>query len=125
MAPAPIPPTHPGARSVAGPRPSGPGSPLKRSLLGRRSPAAPAPGRPRPGGESGEAAARPALVSLSWAEQDIENRWGLFKGGRFTSVNKGLSFTLAALISAAYLGLMFVLFHQGTERSFLWRLGQM
>jgi biopolymer transport protein ExbB/TolQ len=64
------------------------------------------------------------LVSLSWTEQDIENRWGLFKGGRFTSVNKGLSFTLAVLIAAAYLGLMFVLFNSGNVGPFLHRLGQ-
>ena len=118
MDPAPIPPTPPAAISAqarlpsAAPRPSASGPPLRRSLLGRRAPAAPASGRPRPSGEPAEAAARPALVSLSWTEQDIENRWGLFKGGRFTSVNRALSFTLAALISAAYMGLMFMFYHQ-------------
>jgi biopolymer transport protein ExbB/TolQ len=95
-------------------------------LLGRRSPAAPAPGRPRPGGEPAQAAARPALVALNWAEEDIESHWGLFKGGRFTSVNKALSFTLAAIVSAAYLGLMFVFYqhHQPDNPTLLSRLGQ-
>ena len=91
-------------------------------MLGRGTPAA--PGRPRPGGEAAEAAARPALVSLSWAKQDIENRWGIFKGGRFTSVNKGFSFTLAAVISAVYLGLMYAFYHRLSEGSLLHGLGE-
>ena len=130
MDPASIPPTPPAARSAkerlasSSSRPATPGSPLRRSLLGRRTSTAPAPGRPRPGGESPEATARPALVSLSWTEQDIENRWGLFKGGRFTSVNKGLSFTLAVLISAAYLGLMFVFYRPENKGSFIYGMGQ-
>jgi biopolymer transport protein ExbB/TolQ len=75
-------------------------------LLSKRSPAArqvPAGAAPAPAG------ARPALVSLSWADEDIENRWGLFKGGRFTSVNKPFTFILAAGISAIFLWLMFML----------------
>jgi biopolymer transport protein ExbB/TolQ len=55
------------------------------------------------------AATRPAIVTLSWEREDIENRWGLFKGGRFTSVNKTFTFILAAIIAAAFLWLMFVL----------------
>lgn len=114
MDPASNPPTPPRPAPEQGPaaRPGSlaPRSPLRRPLLRRRSPAAPAPGHLRPGGEPAPAAARPALVSLSWAEQDIENRWGLFKGGRFTSVNKALSLTLAAILAAAFLGLMFVLY---------------
>jgi hypothetical protein len=69
----------------------------KRPLPARRTPGA-APGQPRP-----------AVISLNWEEQDIENRWGLFKGGRFTSVNKTFSFILAALASALFLWLMFML----------------
>ena len=51
----------------------------------------------------------PAIVSLSWRDQDIENRWGLFKGGRFTNVNKIFSFVLALAASALFLWLMSML----------------
>jgi biopolymer transport protein ExbB/TolQ len=67
-------------------------------LLFKRSPT----GHPAPPASG----ARPVVVSLSWEHEDIENRWGLFKGGRFTSVNKLLSFILAAGISALFLWLM-------------------
>jgi biopolymer transport protein ExbB/TolQ len=69
----------------------------KRPLAGRQMPAGAAPAA---------TGARPAVVSLSWEHEDIENRWGLFKGGRFTSVNKILSFIVAAGISAVFLWLM-------------------
>lgn len=87
-----------------GPGGSAPGArPLqKKSLLGRR-PAGPA--QPHPGGAAD--AARPALVSLSWESEDIENRWGLFKGGRFTSVNKPFTLILALICSAIFLALMY------------------
>jgi biopolymer transport protein ExbB/TolQ len=58
----------------------------------------------RPPPESGPA--RPQIVSLSWEKEDIENRWGIFKGGRYTSVNKTLSFLLALILSALFLWLM-------------------
>ena len=90
MDPASLPPKP--TVSDSGPRPL-----EKRPLPARRTPGA-APGQPRP-----------AVISLNWEEQDIENRWGLFKGGRFTSVNKTFSFILAALASALFLWLMFML----------------
>jgi biopolymer transport protein ExbB/TolQ len=74
---------------------------LKRSLLGRAAGATPPP---RPSALADPA--RPSLITLSWQDEDIENRWGLFKGGRFTSVNKLFSFILAAACSAAFLWLM-------------------
>src|SRR5215467_6230293 len=83
-----------------------PRRPLGRSLLGRRSrsdAARPSTDAPVAGAAS---AARAGLVTLSWVDQDIENRWGIFKGGRYTSVNKWLSFIIAVLISAAFLGIM-------------------
>jgi biopolymer transport protein ExbB/TolQ len=55
------------------------------------------------------AAPRPAVVTLSWEREDIENRWGLFRGGRFTSVNKFLTFILAAALASLFLWLMFIL----------------
>jgi biopolymer transport protein ExbB/TolQ len=55
------------------------------------------------------AGARPAVVTLSWEREDIENRWGIFKGGRFTSVNKTFTLLVAAVISALFLWLMFIL----------------
>jgi len=79
-----------------------PGALGKRPLLGKsllRRSAESAPAR-----IAGQAAAdRPALVSLSWSEQDIENRLGIFKGGRYTSVNKVFAFILAAILSAIFL----------------------
>jgi biopolymer transport protein ExbB/TolQ len=77
---------------------------LKRSLLSRRP-----VGQPRPGGPADPA--RPALVSLSWTDEDVENRWGLglFKGGRFTSVTKLVSFIQAAICAAAFLWVMHLL----------------
>lgn len=45
-------------------------------------------------------------VSLSWTDQDIENRFGIFKAGRYTSVNKVLSFLLALLLTAAFFSLL-------------------
>lgn len=85
MDPAPLPP-----KSVVP-------DPGARPLPARRTPPA-APGQPRP-----------AVVSLSWRDQDIENRWGIFKGGRFTSVNKTFSFILALLATALFLWVMFML----------------
>ena len=90
MEPAPQSPKPAGARAAL----------LRRSLLGARPPAG-APGQPRPAG-AGDSP-RPAVVSLSWEAEDIENRWGLFKGGRFTSVNKIFSFLLAAAISVLFI----------------------
>ena len=48
---------------------------------------------------------------MSWTDEDVENRWGmgLFKGGRFTSVNKLFSFLLAAVISVVFIWLMSML----------------
>jgi biopolymer transport protein ExbB/TolQ len=75
-------------------QPSGMRPLLKKTLLGRQ-----------PAVTAGQSV-RPALVTLSWEDEDIENRLGLFKGGRFTSVNKLFSFILAAICSAIFLGLM-------------------
>ena len=87
-------------------------NPVGGRLLSKRPPA----GRLLPMGAV-PAAARPAMVSLSWEAEDVENRWGLglFKGGRFTSVNKIFTFILAAGITAVFIGLMFWL-HQGQSR---------
>ncbi len=88
------------------PKPAGARPLLRRSLLGGRPPAG-APGQPRPAG-AGDSP-RPAMVSLSWEAEDIENRWGLFKGGRFTGVNKIFSFLLAAAVSVLFIGAMLLL----------------
>jgi len=85
-----------------------------RSVLKPRLGGATAPARTS--SEPATSGDRPAMVSLSWADQDIENRWGLFRGGRFTSVNKLLCFLLAAAIAASFLSIMFVLYH-GPEQS--------
>ena len=66
---------------------------LKKTLPDRRSAATTGP-------------APPAVVSLSWEHEDIENRWGLFRGGRFTSVNKIFAFILALICSGIFLWVM-------------------
>ena len=43
---------------------------------------------------------------LSWIEDDIENRLG-FRGGRYTNVNKGLSFLLAIVFLFIFGGVIF------------------
>jgi biopolymer transport protein ExbB/TolQ len=98
--PSPKPAPNPPAAAPAGGR-----------LLSKRS----QPGRQPP---AAGAAARPAIVSLSWEDEDIENRWGLFRGGRFTSVNKPFTFILAAAISFVFLWLMYLL-HDSHSR-FQW-----
>ena len=46
------------------------------------------------------------VESLSWIEQDIENRFGFFRGGRYSNVNKVLSFVLAMALTAAFFALV-------------------
>jgi biopolymer transport protein ExbB/TolQ len=41
-------------------------------------------------------------VSLSWTEDDIENRFGFFKAGRYTNVNKTLSLIIGCLLTGAF-----------------------
>ena len=103
MDPSPQPQKPAGSPGILPVAPARARSLLKRSLPGRRPPAGP----PRPGG-AGDSQ-RPAVVGLSWEAEDIENRWGLFKGGRFTSVNKIFSFLLAAAVSLLFLGAMFLM----------------
>jgi len=120
MDPSPQPP-NPAAPAGGLPgRPAGVRSLLKRSLPGRRQPAGPA-GSPRPAGVGDSP--RPAVVSLSWEDQDIENRWGLFKGGRFTSVNKMFSFILAVVISVLFILAMKLLYN--SSNSSLQMLGRL
>jgi biopolymer transport protein ExbB/TolQ len=97
MDPSPQPQEPAGSAGIPPGARSGARSLLKRSLPGRRPPA----GQPRPGGLGD--AQRPAVVGLSWEAEDIENRWGLFRGGRFTSVNKMFSFILAAIITVVFI----------------------
>src|SRR5215472_12206977 len=51
-----------------------------------------------------------AAVSLSWMEEDFENRLGLFKAGRYTSPNKLLGLTFAAVLTAAFFALVVYVF---------------
>lgn len=46
---------------------------------------------------------------LSWAEEDVENRFPLFRGGRYTTPNKALSLVLAAVLTACF----FIVLHLG------------
>ena len=72
----------------------------------------------KPAGDAGKAGGKAAgrkslddllpggVDYLSWSDQDIENRFGLFKGGRYTSTNKVLSFVMAALFTALFFVLL-------------------
>jgi biopolymer transport protein ExbB/TolQ len=95
MEPAPIPPNPT-------PNPGGGRLLSRRPLAGRQAPAGVAPAA---------ALARPVVVTLSWEKEDIENRWGLglFKGGRFTSVNKTFTFLVALGVTGIFIWLMFLL----------------
>jgi biopolymer transport protein ExbB/TolQ len=111
MEPTPVSPNPAAARPLGAAKPSALRPLPGKAPAGQPQPAGPVLGMPKP-----------ALVSLSWAEEDIENRWGLFKGGRYTSVNKGFTFILAAILSTLFLGLMFTFYHHGS--GFPKRLGQ-
>lgn len=41
-------------------------------------------------------------LALSWSEEEIENRFAIFRGGRFTTVNKLLSFLIALVLTALF-----------------------
>jgi biopolymer transport protein ExbB/TolQ len=41
-------------------------------------------------------------LALSWSEEEIENRFGFFRAGRFTTVNKTLSFLIALVLTAIF-----------------------
>lgn len=45
-------------------------------------------------------------LALSWSEEEIENRFGIFRAGRFTSVNKTLTFLIALVLTAAFFALV-------------------
>jgi biopolymer transport protein ExbB/TolQ len=45
-------------------------------------------------------------LALSWTDEEIENRFRLFHAGRFTSVNKTLSFLIALLLTAVFFALI-------------------
>lgn len=52
----------------------------------------------------------PEALALNWTEQDVENRLGVFKAGRYTSPNKTLGFALAVLFTAAFFALLVYVF---------------
>ncbi len=68
-------------------------------------PAKPAPDR-KAGHSPIDDIAPKGVESLSWIEQDIENRFGFFRGGRYSNVNKVLSFVLAMALTAAFFALL-------------------
>ncbi len=43
---------------------------------------------------------------LSWMEEDIENRFGFFKGGRYTDVNKVLSLIIGLILTGLFFALV-------------------
>jgi biopolymer transport protein ExbB/TolQ len=46
--------------------------------------------------------ARPPTLALSWSEEEIENRFGFFRAGRYTTVNKTLSLLIALVLTALF-----------------------
>jgi biopolymer transport protein ExbB/TolQ len=52
----------------------------------------------------------PDALSLNWSEEDLENRIGLFRGGRYTSPNKLLGFAFSAVLTAAFFALLVYVF---------------
>ena len=48
----------------------------------------------------------PSTLALNWSKQDVENRLGLFRAGRYTGPNKLLGFTLAAVGTPAFFALL-------------------
>ena len=44
----------------------------------------------------------PATLAVSWSEEDVENRFGFFRAGRFTTVNRGLCFLIAVILTALF-----------------------
>lgn len=49
-------------------------------------------------------------VSLNWTTEDVENRIGVFRGGRYTSPNQFLGFALAVILTAAFFALVVYVF---------------
>jgi biopolymer transport protein ExbB/TolQ len=41
-------------------------------------------------------------LAVSWTEEEIENRFVFFRAGRFTTVNRGLSLLIAAILTALF-----------------------
>jgi len=60
------------------------------------SPSKPSPPPPKSAGEP------KSRVALSWAQEEIENRFGIFRAGRFTTVNKSLSFLSAIVLTTVF-----------------------
>ncbi len=56
----------------------------------------------------------PRDYQLNWTRDDFEQRL-MFRGGRFTSVNKLLTFLLGLILTAGFFGLMVLLAHQFPE----------
>src|SRR6266487_4579576 len=70
----------------------------------------PSPPSAKPPTEITKSAPPSEAVSLSWSDEDIENRIGIFKGGRYTSPNKLLGFALAVVLTAAFFALVVYVF---------------
>jgi biopolymer transport protein ExbB/TolQ len=49
-------------------------------------------------------------LTLNWSRQDIENRLGFFRAGRYTSANKILGFMLAIALTAVFFSLLAFVF---------------
>ena len=98
---------NPGGGRLLGARPLGLGG------LRGKSPLGPGKAIGATTGVGKVAMGRPAVVSLNWGEQDIENRSRLFQGGRFTSVNKAFSFCLGLLLATVFFGIMLLLYNSG------------
>jgi biopolymer transport protein ExbB/TolQ len=85
----------------------------------RLTPPGPEASSNRPPAPAASIAPAFSTICLSWTEEDFENRFVLFHGGRYTSVNKVLSFLIALIATAMFFaGLWFSLDHAPSLRPF-------
>jgi biopolymer transport protein ExbB/TolQ len=68
------------------------------------SPATPTPPSPPPAvPKTKTSSSLPApTLALSWSEEEIENRFGFFHAGRYTTINKTLSLVIAIILTAIF-----------------------
>ena len=74
------------------------------------NPASRQPAKELPPASAASLASGAPPVTLNWLEEDIENRIGVLKAGRYTSANKLLGFALAVVFTAAFFVLLVYVF---------------
>lgn len=86
----------------------------RNSTAALPTPSTPSPRTPRaqpPGTDPQNSSSLTPVPCLSWSEEDVENRFPLFRGGRYTTPNRTLSLLLAVVLTACF----FTALHLGRE----------